>query len=73
MTKELKVIDTIMVTDTDFDQENDGVLIVKIFDKRKFGLGISLKRGADGELWLSSDEARKLLSAIEKAINGIND
>lgn len=64
----LRAIDTFCITDTEFDEENDGIIVVKIFDNRKIGIGVSVRKGADAELWLSPNETEKIIIALKKAI-----
>ena len=71
MKNELKNIENINVFDTDFEDENDGIIIVKAFGNIKIGLGVSQRHNGDAELWLDVDEAQQLISALETAIKEI--
>lgn len=71
MGNELKNIITINIFDTEFEDENDGVIIVKSFGSTKIGLGVSQKHNGDAALWFNVEEAQQIISALEVAIKEI--
>jgi hypothetical protein len=73
MTDKLKNIATISITDTEFEEENDGVIIIKSFGKTKIGLGVSQRNNGDAELWFNVNEAKEVVAALENAMNELND
>jgi hypothetical protein len=73
MNNELKNIATINIVDTEFDEKNDGVVIVDSFNNIEIGLGISQRYNGDAELWFDANEAQQIISALQVAIKGIKD
>lgn len=72
MKTELKNIKTIGISDTEFEEENDGVIIVKTFANSKIGLGVSQRYNGDAVLWFGIDEAKQVILALQDAIKDIN-
>ncbi|MBM7868539.1 hypothetical protein JOC70_000008 [Clostridium pascui] len=70
MSNELKNIAAINIIDTEFDEENDGVVIVKSFGN-KIGLAVSQRDNGDAVLWLDVNEAQQIISALQVAIEEI--
>jgi hypothetical protein len=73
MNEGLKNIATIYINDTKFEEENEGVIIVKSFGNIKIGLGISQRLNGDAELWFNVNEAQKIISALENAIMEVKE
>lgn len=73
MNNELKNIATINIVDTEFEEENDGVVIVKSFGDIKIGLSISQRNNGDAVLWFDANEAQQIISALQVAIEEIKD
>lgn len=73
MENKSKNIATINIHDTEFEDENDGVIIVKSFDNIKIGLGVSQKDNGDAILWFNLKEARQVILALETAIKAIKE
>ncbi|MBI6871793.1 hypothetical protein [Clostridium aciditolerans] len=57
-----KNIATINIVDTEFEEENDEVVIVKCFGNVKIGLAVSQRYNGDSVLWFSVDEAQQIIS-----------
>ena len=68
----LKAIDTFYIKDTEFDEENDGIIVIKVFNKKKIGIGVSVRVGADAELWLSPGEAQRTIKALQIAVEEVS-
>lgn len=73
MNNELKNIATINIVDTEFEEENDGVVIVKSFGDIKIGLSISQRNNGDAVLWFDANEAQQIIYALQVAIEEIKD
>ncbi|MBM7872295.1 hypothetical protein JOC70_003864 [Clostridium pascui] len=73
MNNELKNIATINIVDTEFEEENDGVVIVKSFGNIKIGLAVSQRDSGDAVLWFDVNEAQQIISALQVAIEEIKD
>lgn len=71
MENELKNIATINIVDTEFEDENDGVIIVKSYGNTKIGLGVSQRHNGDAVLWFNVNEAQQIISALESAIKEV--
>lgn len=71
MIDKLKNIITLKIHDTDFDDENEGIVIVKTFDGIKVGICVSKREGADAELWLNEEETKKIIEALDNALKEI--
>ena len=68
----LTAIDTFYIKDTEFDEENDGIIVIKVFNKKKIGIGVSVRVGADAELWLSPGEAQRTIKALQIAVEEVS-
>ncbi|KGK81940.1 hypothetical protein [Clostridium sp. HMP27] len=73
MNNELKNIATINIVDTEFEEENDGVVIVKSFGDIKIGLSIAQRNNGDAVLWFDANEAQQIIYALQVAIEEIKD
>ncbi|OAB38456.1 hypothetical protein [Paenibacillus glacialis] len=51
------------------DEENQGVIIVSVFDKQEIGLCVSQRMGGDLEIWLDKDQTNSLITALKKAVD----
>lgn len=73
MKNELKNISTINIVDTEFSDENDGVIIVESYGNMKIGLGVSQRYNGDAELWFDVNEAQQIIAALESAIKEVQN
>lgn len=71
MNNELKNIAAINIVDTEFEEENDGVVIIKSFGNIKIGLVVSQRDNGDAVLWFDVNEAQQIISALQVAIKEI--
>lgn len=71
MNNKLKNIATISIDDTEFEDENEGVVIIKSFENIKIGLAVSQRYNGDAVLWFDVNEAQQIISALEIAIKEI--
>lgn len=59
---------TLFVKAPDWDKDNDVTIGVNTFNKERIGLGISLRKGADPELWMDINKTEGIIDALEDAV-----
>ncbi len=63
---------TLFIKAPEWDKDNDVTIGVNTFNKERIGLGISLRKGADPELWMDINNAECIIDALEDAVrNGL--
>lgn len=71
MDNNVKIIININIDKSEFDEENQGAVVVKTFDDKKIGLKVSQIDNGSAELWFGVNEAQQIISALQLAIKGV--
>lgn len=53
------------------DEEDEGTVMVSLFEKKEVGIAVSELNNGDAEIWLNLDKAKKVLAAFNDAIKEI--
>lgn len=69
----IKNVLVVNVEDTEFDEENIGVVTVEIFEQHMIGLGISSIDNGKSKIWVDFQQAQEIISALKMAIETIVD
>ena len=67
-----ETIDVVDVTDRT-DPENEGVVLISVFEKRLMKVLVTKRHGGDADLLLTREEAVRLRDAIQGALDTFTD
>lgn len=55
------------------DEDEEGVLILSLFDNKEVGIAISELNNGDAEIWLDLDNAKEIVKALNYGIKLIEE
>lgn len=73
MDNNIKRILALNVEDTEFDEENIGVITIELFRTLMIGLEINSIENGKSKVWINSQQAQEIILAFRNAIEAIVD